>query len=81
MSFERLEFVCVSDQERQSVSLQKFFFPKKNESKNLVEKCNESKNVTRDRDLAVRNTSKCEEEKTKGENGKNSAINLTAETN
>ena len=42
--------------------------------KNLV-------NVTGDRDLAVDNTSKCEEEKTKSENGKNAALSLTPEAN
>ena len=31
--------------------------------------------ITGDRDLAVGNTSKCKEEKTKGENGKNAAVN------
>ena len=33
-----------------------------------------------DRELAVGNTSKCEEEKIKGENGKKAAINLTRES-
>ena len=33
-----------------------------------------------DRELAVANTSKCEEEKVKGENGKKAAINLTRES-
>ena len=33
-----------------------------------------------DRELAVGNTSKCEEEKITGENGKNAAINLTRES-
>ena len=49
-------------------------FPKKNESKDLV-------TVIGDRDLAVGNTSECEEEKIKGENGKNAAINLITEAN
>ena len=49
-------------------------FPKINEKKNLV-------NLTGDRDLEVDNTSKREEEKTKCENGKNVAVNLTAKTN
>lgn len=46
-----------------------------NESKNLV-------NLTMcDRDLAVCNTSKCEEEKTKEEISKNGDVNLTTEAN
>ena len=49
-------------------------FPKKNESKDLV-------NETGDHDLAVGNKPKCEEEKINGENGKNAAINLTTEAN
>ena len=49
-------------------------FPKKNESKNSV-------NAAGDPDLAVGNASKCEEEKAKGENGKNAAVNLTTEAN
>ena len=42
--------------------------------KNLV-------NARCDRDLTLRNTSKCDEEKTEDENGQNNAINLTTETN
>ena len=44
--------------------------PKKNESKDLV-------NGTGNCDLAVGSISKCGEEKIKGENGKNVAVNLT----
>lgn len=47
---------------------------KKHELKNLV-------NVLADHDLAVSKLSKCMEVKTKGENGKNAAINLTTEVN
>ena len=38
-------------------------------------------NVTSDRNRAVNNASKGREEKTKGENGSNAAVNLTTETN
>ena len=48
-------------------------FPKTNESKNLVK-------VIGDHDLAVGNTSECEEEKIKVENGTN-AVNLITEAN
>ena len=47
---------------------------KKNELKVLV---NETVNC----DLAVGNMSKCKEEKIKGENGKDVAVNLTTEVN
>ena len=49
-------------------------FPKKNESKDLV-------NVIGDHDLAVGNTSECKEEKIEGENGKNAVVNLTTKAN
>ena len=49
-------------------------FRKRNKSKDLV-------NEIGDRDLAVGNTPKCEEEKIKGENCKNVAVNLTTEAN
>ena len=74
MSFDRLKFVNVSDRERRSKkqranelklerlindesidNLVETVFPKKNESKDLA-------NETGDCDLAVGNTSKCEEE-------------------
>ena len=93
MNFDRLKFVNVSDRERQSKkqranglklerlindelndNLVEAVFPKENESKDLV-------NVMGDRELAVGNTSKCEEEKIKGENGKNAPLNLTTEAN
>ena len=47
---------------------------KKNESKDLI-------NETSNRDLAVENMKQCEEEKIKGKNGKNVAVNLTTEVN
>ena len=93
MNFDRLKFVNVSDRERRikkqranELKLERLIndesndnlvetaFPKKNESKNSV-------NVTGDPDLAVGNASKCEEEKAKGENGKNASVNLTTEAN
>ena len=49
-------------------------FPKTNESKDLVK-------VIGDHDLAVGNTSECEEEKIKVENGTNAAVNLRTEAN
>ena len=49
-------------------------FPKMNELKDSV-------NEISDRDLAVGNTPKCKKEKIKGENGKNTAVNLTTEAN
>ena len=93
MSFDCLKFVNVSDRDRRSKkqranqlklerlinddlidNLVETVCPKKNESKDLV---NESGNC----DLVVGNMSKCEEEKIKGENGKNVADNLTTEVN
>ena len=93
MSFDRLKFVNLSDRERRSKkqranewklkrlmndesihNLVASAFTKMNESKNLV-------NETYDRDLAVGDTPKCKEEKNKGENGKNTAVNLTTEAN
>ena len=47
-------------------------FPEKNKWKDLV-------NATGDRELAVGNTTKCREEKTKDGKGKNAAVNLTTE--
>ena len=49
-------------------------FRKRNKSKDLV-------NEIGDRDLAVGNTPKCEEEKIKGDNGQNAAVNVTTEAN
>ena len=49
-------------------------FRKRNKSKDLV-------NEIGDRDLAVGNSPKCEEEKIKGDNGKNAAVNVTTEAN
>ena len=49
-------------------------FLKNNESKGLV-------NIIGDRDLPVGNKSKCEDEKIKGENGKNAAVNLRTQAN
>ena len=93
MSFDRLKFVNLSDRERRSkkqraneLKLKRLMndesihnlvataFTKMNESKNLV-------NETYDRDLAVGDTPRCKEEKVKGENGKNTAVNLTTEAN
>ena len=93
MSFDRLKFMNVSDRERRrkkqranEVKLERLIsdelidnlvetvFRKKKESKDLV-------NEIGGRDLAVGNTPKCEEEKIKGENCKNVAVNLTTEAN
>ena len=49
-------------------------FPKKNYSKDLVTEIG-------NRDLALGNTAKCLEEKIKGDNGKNAAVNLRTEAN
>ena len=49
-------------------------FAENNELKDSVNKIG-------DRDRAVSNTLKCEEEKFKGDNCKNAAVNLTTETN
>ena len=93
MSFDFLKFVNLSDRERRSkkqraneLELKRLMndesidnlvatvFTKMNELKNLV-------NETCDRDMAVGDTPKYEEEKVKGENGKNTAVNLTTEAN
>ena len=58
--------------EKSNDNLFETVFPKKNKWKDLV-------NAMDDRELAVGNTSKCREEKTKGEKGKNAAVNLTTE--
>ena len=93
MSVDRLKFVNVSDRDRRSkkqranelklerlindeliANVVETICPKKNESKDLV-------NETGNCDLAVGSMSKYEEEKVKGENGKNVAVNLTTEVN
>ena len=89
MSFDRLKFVNLSDQDRQrkkkranKLELEGLINDGSNVKflETIFPKKNESKNlfnVTCDRDLVMCNTSKYEEEKTKSENGKNSDINLT----
>ena len=93
MSVDRLKFVNVSHRDRRNkkqranelklerlideeliANVVETICPKKNESKDLV-------NETGNCDLAVGGMSKYEEEKVKGENGKNVAVNLTTEVN
>ena len=89
MSLNLLKFVNVSDRERRSkkqraneLKLERLINDESID--NLVEKKNESKDLVNkigDHDPVVGNTPKCEEEKIKGENGKNAAVNLTTEAN